>query len=118
MRQLRIRYDGPAAVVADVRRFFRDDTITMASMRNAGGHVMFVEKKRYGRMVEKFDVNGVRTKIILMIFVRDTFNMPIWIQGVTIQDNDINDPNDHYWMGHEIPVADDPNEIPEDEVIE
>jgi len=117
MKVLRIRYDGPAAVVADAKRFFRDDTITMASMRNAGGHVALVEKKRFGLMREKFDENGVRTKIILIILVRDTFNMPVWIQGVIIQENDITDPMDHYWMGHEIPVPDDANEPPEDEEI-
>jgi hypothetical protein len=116
MKVVRIRYgDTPALVVADARRFFRDDTITMASLRRDGA--VLLEKKRFGIIKEKFNELGSRTKIILIILVRDTFIMPLWIQGVVIQVNDLTDPIDHHWLGHEIPVPDDPTETPEEAIL-
>lgn len=118
MQIIRIRYNVPLGpMMQDLQRVFPNIEVTAATLRERGGILAWREKKRYAYVKEKFNELGVRTHAIVYAAVRDTFVPPLWLQGIVLNPLDALNPVDHYFMGHEVPVPDPPNEEPE-EVIQ
>ena len=117
MKIVRIRYSVPLGpMIQDLQRVFPNHGITAASLQAMGGIIIDAVKKRFVYVKEKFDGNGVRTHAIVITLVRDSFITPNWIQGTVISENDVQNPLDHYFLGHEVPMPDSPNESSEEQI--
>lgn len=107
---------GP--LLQDLERVFPElAPITAEYLNSVGGHVENPSKKRQVYLKEKFNEFGTRIAVIAYMAVRDDFEVPAWIQGTELSPLDPVDVVDHYFMGHEIPVPDDPNEAPEEPIL-
>src|SRR5688500_4814322 len=112
MKIVRVKYVTPLGpMIQDLERIFPElAPITAAYLESVGGILINSNKKRFVYLKEFRDEAGVRTKVIAYALVRDSFTVPSWIQGQVLNDIDINNPIDHQFLGHEIPVPDNPNE--------
>lgn len=92
---VRIKYITALTLRQDFQRAFPDWDGTKEDISDAIGH-------RHVRIkVYRDSVTGVRTHAIVYLLVRQAFTVPAWIQGEVLLDNDVDDPVDHYFMGHE-----------------
>lgn len=105
-------------MIQDLQRVFPNIEVTAATLRERHGILVYRRKKRFAYVKEFFNEAGTRTHCIVYTLVRDSFTLPLWVQGELILPDDVNNPVDHYFMGHEVPVPDPPGTEPEDEVIE
>lgn len=121
MKIIRIKYIPPLGpLVQDLERIFPEYApITAAKIDALGGILINSQKKRFVYVKEfRNPDTGVRTKVIVYALVRDSFNVPLWIQGQELREIDLDtEPINHQFMGHEIPVPDPEGTEPEDEVI-
>lgn len=118
MKVARVRYNVPLGpMIQDLQRVFSNQVVNAANLQAAGGILMWPEKKRFAYVKEKFDANGNRIAAVVYALVRNSFVMPNWIQGTVLNPLDVNNPIDHYFMGHEVDTEDDPNDEPEEEII-
>lgn len=119
MKIVRIKYIPPLGpLVQDLERIFPEYVpITAALLDSLGGVLINSTKKRFVFVKEfRNPDTGVRTKVIVYALVRDSFVLPAWIQGIQLSDVDVDNPIDHRFLGHEIPVADNINEPPEESI--
>lgn len=120
MKIIRVRYIPPLGpMIQDLERIFPEYApITAASLEATGGILINPTKKRFV-FVKDFrnPDTGVRTKVIVYALVRDSFVLPAWIQGIQLSDVDVDNPIDHKFLGHEIPIPDNPNEPPEGPIL-
>lgn len=118
MKIIRIKYIPPLGpMIQDLERVFPElAPITAEYLNSVGGHLSNPTKKRYVFLKEKYNELGVRIAVIVYAAVRDSFIVPAWIQGIELDPLDPIDIIDHFFMGHEVPVPDDPNEEPEEEI--
>lgn len=116
MKIVRIKYIPPLGpLVQDLERIFPEYApITAALIDSLGGILINSTKKRFVFVKEfRNPDTGVRTHVIVYALVRDSFAVPIWVQGVELSDVDVSNPINHHFLGHEQRVMDDPNEAPE-----
>ena len=118
MKIIRVKYVPPLGpLIQDLQRVFPELPITAQYLDSQGGILINQEKKRFVYVKEFRDEAGTRTKVIVYMLARDSFQVPDWVQGQVLGDLDLDEhPIDHYFLGHEIPVPDDPNEEPEEEI--
>lgn len=117
MKIVRVKYIPPLGpMIQDLQRVFPEQTINATTLQAMGGIITNAEKKRFVYVKEFVNELGQRTKAVVYINVRDTFQMPNWVQGTVLSDIDVNEPIDHWFMGHEIPVPDNQNETPEEDI--
>lgn len=117
MKVARVRYNVPlGSMIQDLSMVFPNQTVNAATLAAQGGVLIYPEKKRFAYVKEKFNESGTRIACIVYALVRNSFVMPNWIQGTVLDPLDVNNPIDHYFMGHEIDTEDDPNEEPEEEI--
>lgn len=118
MKVIRIKYVPPLTLmIQDLERVFPNYApITATLLGSLGGFLFNPIKKRFVFVKEKFQ-NGVRTHVIVYALVRDSFVVPNWVQGTELDPLDPVDVIDHWFMGHEVPTPDDPNEPLEEEIL-
>jgi hypothetical protein len=116
MKIVRVKYIPPLGpLIQDLQRVFPQYTITAQFLDSQGGILIDTEKKRFVYVKEFRDEVGTRTKVIVYMLARDTFQVPNWVQGTVLAEIDLaTEPIDHWFMGHEIPVPDNSNETPDD----
>ena len=115
MKIVRVRYIPPLGpMVQDLQRVFPELPITGQYLQNVGGILINPAKKRFVYLKDKFNEQGVRTKVIAYMLVKDSFTVPAWVQGTVLDPLDPDDVIDHWFLGHEILMPDDPNEAPEE----
>ena len=118
MKIVRVKYIPPLGpLIQDLQRVFPEQTITAQYLDSQGGILINQAKKRFVFVKEFRDEAGTRTKVIVYMLARDSFQVPDWVQGQVLDPLDPTEVIDHYFMGHEIPVPDDPNEEPDDEIL-
>ena len=119
MKIVRVKYIPPLGpMIQDLQRVFPEQTINATTLQAMGGIITNAEKKRFVYVKEFVNESGQRTKAIVYALVRDTFQMPNWVQGTVLAEIDLaTEPIDHWFMGHEIPIADSPDTPPDNEVI-
>ena len=119
MKIVRVKYIPPyPPMIADLQRVFPQYTINGAFLAAQGGILIDSEKKRFVYIKEFLNEDGTRKHAVVYMLARDSFQMPAWIQGQELNEIDLDQhPIDHFFMGHEIPVPDDPNEEPDDEIL-
>lgn len=126
MQIIRIRYTTPLLLRQDVQRIFpnwgrkEDGTFDILLAKD---DISDAVKKRHAfvKIVRDLVTDPVTGAVISNTFkhidvyalVRDSFITPTWLQGVVTPHTEL-DPYTHVFMGHEIPVPDDPNEEPEE----
>lgn len=107
MKQIRIRYTTLLDLKEDMQKAFPNwggnrQTVTYALKKRN----MFINPVRDA-------VTNALLHIDVYVLVRDSFTVPLWIQGVEVPHSDV-DPFTHVWQGHEVAVPDDLNEEPEE----
>ena len=111
MKLVRVRYNVPLApMIQDLQRIFPELNVTAQSIEAAGGLLTNTAKKRFVYVKEFRNAQGTRTHCVVYSLVRDSFEVPNWIQGTVLNEADVNNPVDHHFMGHESRVFDSPNE--------
>jgi hypothetical protein len=72
-------------------------------------------KKRHCKIkVKRNATTGVLIHADVYLLVKDTFTLPLWVQGTLVLSNV--EPYEHGWLGHETPVPDPPYEEPEENI--
>jgi hypothetical protein len=117
MKIVRVKYTAPyGPMIQDLERVFPEYApITAGLLQSLGGFLINPAKKRFVYLQEFYSELGVRTKVVVYALVRDSFTVPAWIQGQVLKEIDLaTEPVLHQFLGHEIPVPDNPNEPPEE----